>query len=290
MLQKITRDVLFVSRLFTVFYLSLFLLIDYKIIDFSPVLILSVYFLVNVYIYFFSKPSWLKVVATLLDLTLIPAYILLSGNFLNTYAMALLITAYSPRKTLLAVLLTLEASLVALYYLYTSPLLLSATLLLFIGLLFSSYSFEYSLVMGKERKRIAKLRKNYSTLLKDLSLYERERRLLRNLRRVFEILRESREPKEYLSLLRKEFGLKKIRVVPSDELPGEVVRDYDRGVLVVPVRFEKGQGSVIFEFDSPFRLRDEILVESLTEAAKLLRVMVEGFEENQNSVKALVVG
>ncbi len=290
MLQKITRDVLFVSRLFTVFYLSLFLLLDYKTIDFTPVLILSVYFIINVYIYFFSKPPWLKLVATLFDLTLIPAYIFLSGNFLNIYAIALLITAYSPRKTLLAVLLTLEASLVALYYLYTNPLLLSATLLLFIGLLFSSYSFEYSLVMGKERKRIVKLRKNYSTLLKELSLYERERRLLRNLRRVFEILRESKDPKEYLSLLKKEFGLKKIRVVPSHDTSEEVVRDYDKGVLVVPVRFEKGKGSVIFEFDSPFRLRDEILVESLTEAAKLLKVMVEGFEESENSMKALVVG
>ncbi len=290
MLQKITGDVLFVSRLFTVFYLSLFLLIDYKTIDFSPILILSVYFLVNVYIYFFSKPAWLKSVATLLDLTLIPTYILLSGNFLNLYAMALLITAYSPRKTLLAILLTFGASLVALYYLYTNPLLLSATLLLFIGLLFSSYSFEYSLIMGKERKRIVKLRKNYSTLLKELSLYERERRLLRSLRKVFEILRKSREPREYLSLLKKEFGLKKIRVVPSDGVSEEVVRDYDKGLLIVPVRFEKGRGSVIFEFDSPFRLRDEILVESLTEAAKLLGVMVEGFEESQDSVKALVVG
>ncbi len=290
MIHKITKDIFFLSRLFLVFYLSLFLLIDYPNINYLPPLLLTIYFVNNVYIYFFSRPKFLKILAIFFDISLIPAFIFLSYNVLTLYGLAILINLYSSRKFPVALFQTFEAFLLSLFYFKEQPLLLIANLLLFTSVLFSSYNFEYAAVIGKERKRIKKLRKDYNLLLKEFSKYEKERRMFKNLSLIFKLLRESREPKDYLLRVKKEFGVRKIKVVPISSSGEGIKRDYDKGVLYVPVKFDKGYAEVVFELNSPFQLRDEVFTYSLVEAAKLLSVMIEGFEEEQSSKAVLVVG
>lgn len=290
MIHKITKDILFLSRLFVVFYLSLFLLVDYPNLDYLPPLLLSLYFFNNIYVYFFSRPKFLKVFAVIFDLSLLPGFIFLSGNLYTLYSLTILINLYSSRKFPIALLLTAEAFLLSVYYFQSNPLVLIAHLLLFTGVLFSSYNFEYVAVISKERGRIKKLKKDYNTLLKEFSNYEKERRMFKNLSLVFKILRESKEPKDYLVKIKKEFGLKKIRVIPTSSPEEGINKDYEKGILSVPVKFELGYALVIYELSSPFQLRDDVYVYSLVEAAKLLSVMIEGFEEKQESQEVLVVG
>lgn len=290
MLHKIKRDLFFLSRLFVVFYLSFFLLIDYPNINYLPPLLLSVYFLNNVYIYFFSRPNYLRILAILFDITLIPAFIFLVNNPYALYSLVIFISLYTPRGLLIALLNTALAVLLSFYYFKEQPLLLTTHLLLFTGALFSSYNFEYVVVMNKERKRIKKLKRDYDLLLKEFSNYEKERRMFKNLSLIFRLLRESKEPREYLSKVKREFGVKKIRVIPTSLANEGIRKDYEKGILVVPVKFNLGYAEIIYELSSPFQLRDEVLVYSLVEAAKLLSVMIEGFEEEQISKEVLVVG
>lgn len=288
MLEKIKKDIFFVSRLFVVLYLSLFLLISYK--NYIPALILSIYFLNNIYIYFFSRPKFLRILATIFDVTLIPLFVFFSEIFLTLYALTVLISLYAWRKVSIAFLLVIVSSILALYYFYTTPLILTANLLLFLGVFFSSYNFEYATVIGKERRRILKLKKDYHILLKEFSNFEKEKRMFGNLRKIFKLLRESKDPKEYLSRVREEFNVRRIRVIPINKLDNEITTNYEEGTLIVNVKLDKGYAQVIFELDYPFRLKDQILITALIESAKLLSVMVEGFEERQEGKQALVVG
>ncbi len=290
MIHKITRDIFFLSRLFVVFYLSLFLLVDFPRINYVPPLLLSLYFLNNIYIYFFSKPRFLKLLTVIFDISLIPAFILLSKNAYTLYALAILITLYSSRKFPLSLFQMGEAYLLSVYFFKNSPIVLIAHFLLFTAVLFSSYNFEYVTVISKERKRIKKLRKDYNLLLREFSKYEKERRMFKNLSLIFRLLRESKEPKDYLSRVRKEFGVKKIKVVPISTAEEGIRKDYDKGTLRVPVKLDMGYAEVVYELNSPFQLRDEIYVYSLAEAARLLSVMIEGFEEERSSEAVLVVG
>ncbi len=290
MIHKITKDIFFLSRLFVVFYLSLFLLVDYPYINYLPPLLLSIYFINNIYIYFFSKPKFLKILAIFFDISLIPAFVFLINNIYTLYSLIILINLYASRKFSIALVQTVIASFLSIYYFKEQPLILVAHLLLFTGVLFSSYNFEYVAVINKERRRIKKLKKDYNTLLKEFSKYEKERKMFKNLSLIFQLLRESREPREYLTKVKKEFGVKRIKVVPTSS-PGEsITRDYKKGILSVPVKFDLGYAEIIYELSSPFQLRDEIYVYSLSEAAKLLSVIIEGFEEEQISKEVLVVG
>jgi len=169
-------------------------------------------------------------------------------------------------------------------------LILTANLLLFLGVFFSSYNFEYATVIGKERRRILKLKKDYHILLKEFSNFEKEKKMFGNLRKIFKLLRESKDPKEYLSRVREEFNVRRIRVIPINKLDNEITTNYEEGTLIVNVKLDKGYAQVIFELDYPFRLKDQILITALIESAKLLSVMVEGFEERQEGKQALVVG
>ncbi|HIQ49086.1 MAG TPA: hypothetical protein EYH58_05590 [Aquifex aeolicus] len=288
MLEKIKKDIFFVSRLFVVLYLSLFLLISYK--NYIPALILGIYFLNNIYIYFFSRPKFLRILATIFDVTLIPLFVFFSEIFLTLYALTVLISLYAWRKVSIAFLLVIVSSILALYYFYTTPLILTANLLLFLGVFFSSYNFEYATVIGKERRRILKLKKDYHILLKEFSNFEKEKKMFGNLRKIFKLLRESKDPKEYLSRVREEFNVRRIRVIPINKLDNEITTNYEEGTLIVNVKLDKGYAQVIFELDYPFRLKDQILITALIESAKLLSVMVEGFEERQEGKQALVVG
>ena len=290
MLHRIRRDIFFLSRLFVVFYLSFFLLIDYPNINYLPPLLLSLYFLNNVYIYFFSRPNYLRILAIIFDITLIPAFIFLVNNPYALYSLVVFISLYAPRRLLIALLNTALAVLLSFYYFKEQSLLLTAHLLLFTGALFSSYNFEYAVVMNKERKRIKKLKRDYELLLKEFSNYEKERRMFQNLSLIFRLLRESKEPREYLLKVKREFGVKKIRVIPTSLANEGIRKDYEKGILVVLVKFNLGYAEIIYELSSPFQLRDEVLVYSLVEAAKLLSVMIEGFEEEQISKEVLVVG
>ncbi len=290
MIHKITKDIFFLSRLFVVFYLSLFLLVDYPNINYLPPLLLSAYFINNIYIYFFSRPKFLRILAIFFDITLIPAFIFLINNVYALYSLTILINLYTPRKFPVALIQTTLASLLTFYYFKEQPLILTAHLLLFTGVLFSSYNFEYVAVINKERKRIKKLKKDYNTLLKEFSKYEKEKRMFKNLRLIFKLLRESKEPREYLSKVKREFGVKKIKVIPTSSTDGGIRKDYEKGVLIVPVKFDLGYADIIYELNSPFQLRDDVYVYSLIEAAKLLSVMIEGFEEEQISKEVLVVG
>ena len=290
MIHKITKDVFFLSRLFVIFFLSLFLLINYPKISYLPPLILSLYFLNSVYTYFFSKPKFFRILNVVFDIFLLPLLIFLIKKPLSLYGIVILINLYSPRKFPVAFALTAEACLLAVYFFKKEPLVLIAHLLLFTGILFSSYNFEYAAVISKERRRIKKLKKDYKTLLKEFSRYEKERRMFKNLSLVFKILRESKDPVEYLSRIKEEFGLKKIKVIPAQKIEEGIKRDYEKGILRVPVKFNLGYAEVIYELSSPFRLRDEAYVYPLAEAARLLSVMIEGFEEKRASKEVLVVG
>ena len=287
MLEKIKKDIFFVARLFVFLYLSLFLTL--KNIDYLPAFLLGFYFLTNVYIYIFTRPRFLKFISLLLDIVLVPAFIFLSGSFLTIYALAILIALYSWRKTIVAFLITLSASGLSFYYFFSLPLILTAHLLLFLGVFFSSYDFEYATVIGKERRRILKLRKDYRTLLNEFSRFEREKRMLNSLRKVFKLLRESREPKDYLTGLKKEFNLRGIKVVPVKEISNEVEKDFERGTLSVNIKLDKGYAKVIYELPLPFMLRDEVLTYTLVEAAKMLSVLVEGFGEDEKGNESVVI-
>ncbi|WP_461831474.1 hypothetical protein [Aquifex sp.] len=287
MLEKIKKDIFFVARLFVFLYLSLFLTL--KNIDYLPAFLLGFYFLTNVYIYIFTRPRFLKFISLLLDIVLVPAFIFLSGSFLTIYALAILIALYSWRKTIVAFLITLSASGLSFYYFFSLPLILTAHLLLFLGVFFSSYNFEYATVIGKERRRILKLRKDYRTLLNEFSRFEREKRMLNSLRKVFKLLRESKEPKDYLTGLKKEFNLRGIKVVPVKEISNEVEKDFERGTLSVNIKLDKGYAKVIYELPLPFMLRDEVLTYTLVEAAKMLSVLVEGFGEDEKGNESVVI-
>ncbi|HIP43269.1 MAG TPA: hypothetical protein EYG91_05145 [Aquifex aeolicus] len=290
MLEKIKKDIFFVSRLFVVLYLSLFLLISYEKIDYIPALILGVYFLNNIYIYFFSRPRFLKILSIIFDITLIPLFVFFSESFLTLYVFTILISLYAWRKVSIAFLLVITSGILAFYYLYTTPLILTANLLLFLGVFFNSYNFEYATVIGKERRRILKLKKDYHMLLKGFSNFEREKRMFGNLKKIFKLLRESKDPEDYLNRVKEEFNVKKIRVIPVNKTDNEITTNYEEGTLIVNVKLDKGYAQVIFELDYTFRLKDEILITTLIESAKLLSVMVEGFEEKQEGKQALVVG
>ncbi len=287
MLEKIKKDIFFVARLFVSLYLSLFLTL--KNIDYLPAFLLGFYFLTNVYIYIFTRPRFLKFISLLLDIVLVPAFIFLSGSFLTIYALAILIALYSWRKTIVAFLITLSAFGLSFYYFLSLPLILTAHLLLFLGIFFSSYNFEYATVIGKERRRILKLRKDYRTLLNEFSRFEREKRMLNSLRKVFKLLRESKEPKDYLTGLKKEFNLRGIKVVPVKEISNEVEKDFERGTLSVNIKLDKGYAKVIYELPLPFMLRDEVLTYTLVEAAKMLSVLVEGFGEDEKGNESVVI-
>ncbi|RUM30876.1 MAG: hypothetical protein DSY32_01775 [Aquifex sp.] len=290
MLDKVKREVFFVSRLLVVLYLSIILLISYENVNYVAAGILSVYFLINVYVYFFSKPRILMLISPFLDLALIPAYIFFSKILYSLYAMGILISAYAWRKPILAGVLLLETYGLTFVYFSGHYLLMIAHFILFLALFFSSYNFEYATVVGKERKRILKLKKNYHKLLKEFSNFEREKRMFSNLRKILRLLRESKEPKDYFEGLKREFNVKKISVIPVNEVKGEEVFDYDRGILSVFVKLDKGYAKVVYELDSPFRLRDPILIQALVEGAKLLSLYVEGFEEDAKGKQVLVVG
>jgi len=290
MLDKVKREVFFVARLLVVLYLSILLLMSYEKINYFAVGILSIYFLINVYIYFFSRPRILRVISPFLDITLIPAFVFLSETYFSLYSLGILISVYAWRKPFLAGTLLLEAYGLTFKYFSAAYLLMISHFIFFLALFFTSYNFEYATVMGKERSRFLKLKRNYHKLLKEFSNFEREKRMFGNLRKILKLLRECKEPKDYFEGLKREFNVKRISVIPVNEINGEKVFDYERGTLSVFVKLDRGYAKVVYELDSPFRLRDPVLVEALIEGAKLLGLYVEGFSENQEGKQVLVVG
>lgn len=289
MIEKLTKDIYFISRLFVLLSLSLLILPNYKETNLLQISILGIYALNNVYIYIFPVPKIFKKMSVIFDVILIPLYVFLSGNFFNVYPLAILISLYSTRKIFYGIFLTALAVALSIYYFYNSPILFSANSLFFLGILFSSYNFETLYSLGKERKRILKLKKDYHKLLKEFSNYEKERRMFKNLKLVFKYLRESKEPKEYLLKVKNTFNVKKVKVIPVNEIDNEVRKDFEKGILSVNLKLEKGYAKVIYELNSPFQLRDEVLVYTLTEAARLLSIVVEGFEEGKEKAKSLTV-
>ncbi|AAC07660.1 hypothetical protein [Aquifex aeolicus] len=290
MLDKVKREVFFVARLLVVLYLSTLLLISYENVNYIAVGILSVYFLINVYVYFFSKPRILQLISPFLDIILVPAFVFFSKILYSIYALGVLISVYAWRKPVLAGIILLETYGLAFFYFSGHYLLMISHFILFLALFFTSYNFEYATVVGKERKRILKLKKNYHKLLKEFSNFEREKRMFSNLRKILKLLRESKEPKDYFEGLKREFNVKRISVIPVNEVEGEEVFDYDKGTLSVFVKLDRGYAKVVYELDPPFRLRDPVLIQALVEGAKLLSLYVEGFEESAEGKQVLVVG
>ncbi|NPB07137.1 MAG: hypothetical protein GXO03_06000 [Aquificae bacterium] len=282
--DKLTRDVLFLARLFTLLYLALFLFLHYERLPFEAVSALSVYFLANVLVYLFTRTRLFKRLAVLLDLTLVPLFVYFTRSPLALFSIGVLVAAYASRKPGVALLLSAEGALLAFLFFKENPLVLSAVVLFFIGVLFASYNFEYAVVMSKERKQINKLRRNYRLLLKELSELERERKRFALTEKLFELVTQHREPESYLEAIKKTFGLKSVKVVPARRPEEEVLKDPERGVLVVFVKFDRGYGSVVYELGEPFRLADPYLEEALVKAAKLLTLLVEGFEREAGSV------
>ncbi|NPA42119.1 MAG: hypothetical protein GXO18_07605 [Aquificae bacterium] len=229
-----------------------------------------------------------KVVNGVVDLIFVPAMVLLSGKAQAVYALIPVIVMHTSRSVITGMLLTLVGLLLTVYYMSDSPMAMFSTLILMVASPVSAMIPDFLSIIKKERDSVKNLRSSYRKVLQDFARWERDRRELDTLRFLLEVSLSSQDVREFLKKVKEKFKVKRIHVIPKREIEDfSVLKDKDKGLLSVPVRLEEGNAIIIFEMESPFQLNDEVVVQALERAGKMVSLYVAGFENDSSVGKAI---
>jgi len=196
-------------------------------------------------------------------------------------AFSILVPAlYTFPKSLTSVLISVPSAVILLWFslglkgLVFSPLVLALAL--------SPSSIDLLRSLQKERKYIVKLKSAYSSIQRDLLSLEKEKKEKEKLMEILKLL-DKGTPEEYLTEIKEMYNLKAIKVLElNDNSTEEVLVDYDKMALSVPVKLEHGRALVIFYVSHPAELMDESLKKELIQCARLLSLYISGFETGLN--------
>jgi len=132
--------------------------------------------------------------------------------------------------------------------------------------------------LQKERKYFTKLKSAYRSIQRDLLSLEKEKKEKEKLMEILKLL-DKGTPEEYLTEIKEMYNLKAIKVLElNDNSTEEVLTDYNKMALSVPVKLEHGRALVVFYVSHPAELIDESLKKELIQCARLLSLYISGFE------------
>ena len=233
----------------------------------------------------------IRIINKLVDVILVPPMIYLSGEPKGIFALLPLIVLHTNRSVLSTALLVISGVLLTAYLLPKEPLWLFSTLILLVAAPISAMVPDILGVVKKERDQIKNLRSSYRKLLQDFAKWEKDRRELENMRFLIDTSTQSQDVRDFLGRVKERFRIKKIHLVPKDEVESYApLMDREKGLLSVPVKLEEGNAVIIFELESPFQLNDDLVVSSLERAGRMVSLFVAGFEGGSSLGRAISVG
>lgn len=253
------------------------------------VVLTAVYFSLSLLSYL--KFEKIRIINKLMDVMLVPPMIYLSGEPKSIFALLPLVVLHTNRSMLSTVLLVLSGVFLTTYLLPKEPLGLFSTLILLVAAPISAMIPDILGIVKKERDQIKNLRSSYRKLLQDLAKWEKDRRELENMKFLIDTSTRSQDVRDFLSRVKERFRVKRIHLVPKDEVESySPLMDREKGLLSVPVKLEEGNAVIIFELESPFQLNDDLVVSSLEKAGRMVSLFVAGFEDGSSLGRAISVG
>ncbi len=239
----------------------------------------------------YLKYEKIKLLNKLLDLPFLPALVILSGTPTSVYTFLPFIVVHTPRHPWVATFLLAEGIGISAYMLVTEPINLFSTLILLLSAPISGMIPDFISTIRKDRDSMKKLRSSYRKFLHDFAKWERDRREMETLRFILESSVNSKDYNDFLQKVKERFKLKSIRIVPKRNIEDfSVLKDKDKGLLVVPLRLEEGYAVIIFELESPFQLNDDVLVSMLEKSGRMISLFIAGFEEDNSLEKSIKIG
>jgi hypothetical protein len=238
----------------------------------------ALYLGVSVLVYFYQPKR--AILGYVHDLLLLPALMLMSGVPQSVYASLPYVVMYVNRNFKIALVMLVLSVVISFYHTGDSPESLFPTLILLMTGLISGLAPDLTEVVNKRRTAMLRLKRSYNTLVKDFSRWERDRRLLKIYNLIIEEAIKSKSFEDFMASIKKKFGVKTIHLLPERSLSSyEPYRDFEKGILAVPVVLEEAYAKVIFELEDPFQLKDEELMEALVRSANMLSLFIAGFSE-----------
>ncbi len=239
----------------------------------------------------YLKFEKVRVINKLLDLPFLPVLVYLSGHPSSVYTFIPLIVVHTPRSPWVATFLLAEGIAISTYLFITDPLTLFSSLILLISAPISGMIPDFISTIRKDRDSMKRLRISYRKFLQDFARWERDRREMESLRFLLDTSTSSGDFGEFLEKVKEHFKLKSIRITPKRNIDDfSVLKDKDKGLLVVPVKLEEGYAVVIFELESPFQLNDDVLVSMLEKSGRMISLFIAGFEEEGSLERSIKIG
>ena len=281
-----TKEVFLGVRFLVCLY---FLLISFTL---SPqergtvIVVTSIYFTLSLITYL--KPEKMKITNKLVDIVFAPSLAFLSETVYSLFTLPPLIVLHTNRNPVSAGALLVASFVLTAYMLREEPLLLFSTLILMVASPVSAFIPDFLGVIKKERRSIVNLRSSYRKLLKEMAVWERERRELENLKFLIDTSTKSDRVEDFLRSVKERFSVRKIHIIPKRDVESyEILMDRDRGLLSVPVKLEEGNAVIIFELESPFQLNDPLVVGSLERAGRMVSLYIAGFRDDTSLGRAI---
>ncbi len=238
----------------------------------------AIYLGLSVLIYFYEPKN--QHLRNFHDAVFVPLLILISGVPQSVYVSMPYVVMHINRNSKISFIILASSILLAFHYTSDIPESLFPTLILLMTGLISGLAPDFTEAVSKKRSSMLKLKRSYNTLIKDFSRWERDRRELRMNKFIIEEAIRSRDFEDFMKRIKEELGVKTIHVLPERVLNSqEPYRDYEKGILTVPVILEEAYAKVLFELEDPFQLKDEELVEALVRVARMLSLFITGFSE-----------
>ncbi|WP_448584132.1 hypothetical protein [Thermocrinis sp.] len=264
------RFLLFILfTIYTLFYVS-----DYN--TKAVMIVLSALYITTSLIAYFY-PWKLKRINDYFDYAFVFPLAFLSGEPMTVFSL-LVPALYTFPKKLTPLLISVASACVLLWLSLGFKGLSFLPLVLALSLSPSSINLLKSL--QKERKYLIKLKSAYRSVQSDLMSFEKEKREKERLLEILKLL-DRKTPEEYLTGIKEMYNLKAIKVlVLNENSTEEVLTDYSRMALSVPVKLEYGKASVVFYLNHPAELMDEYLKKELIQCARLLNLYIAGFEDS----------
>ncbi len=239
----------------------------------------------------YLKFEKVRVINKLLDLPFLPVLVYLSGHPSSVHTFIPLIVVHTPRSPWVATFLLAEGIAISTYLFITDPLTLFSSLILLISAPISGMIPDFISTIRKDRDSMKRLRSSYRKFLQDFARWERDRREMESLRFLLDTSTSSGDFGEFLEKVKEHFKLKSIRITPKRNIDDfSVLKDKDKGLLVVPVKLEEGYAVVIFELESPFQLNDDVLVSMLEKSGRMISLFIAGFEEEGSLERSIKIG
>ncbi len=253
----------------------------------STLLVLSTLY-ISLSILFYLHPSRGGKLKKFVDVIMLPALCLTSGDVRTVFSLYVPAVFYINRDIAVSLLLFWGSAVLLLYMggisnAFYIPLLLA--------LFLAPLSPDLTESLRKERYYIKKLRSSYRELTRYIPTLEREKKEKEDLSFILESAFKDTSPEEYLKHIKERFSLKKIAIVPKKEISHrESIVDTANSALYVPLFFEKGCAYVVFYMENPFEVHDKDKMRSLEKSAKLLNLYIVGFDDNvKKDTKRLAV-